>query len=173
MPSSRRKRPVTRKTDALAPKRQRVAAGGLRLDLTRFVPYLLNAIISKFIAASSRIYFKRHGCGMVEWRILSMLALNPTVPASHLSALSGINKSVISRTLKLLVERGYVNLRPDAADRRKELLSLTHEGLALHNEMIVTVLEHERLLFKGFSESDQLAMVTQLRQMLDNVRLIK
>jgi DNA-binding MarR family transcriptional regulator len=70
------------------------------------------------------------------------------VRATELARLSGRHKQIIGRTIDELEERGYVERRPDPADRRAKLIFPTERGLAqvrLGDEIISDIEErHSR-----------------------------
>src|SRR5690349_11487473 len=117
----------------------RISVGPLtkrrRLDLDVYVPYLLNAISNKLTASASRILLRHYNCGVTDWRILSMLAVEPDIPPGRITNVVGIDKSSVSRALQSLEKRGCVAIARDPTHRRRQLLSLTPEGQWLHDQI--------------------------------------
>ena len=50
------------------------------LDLDRYVPALITFIANKLSRSATTLYQKRFGVNVTEWRILSLLAIEPTFP---------------------------------------------------------------------------------------------
>jgi DNA-binding MarR family transcriptional regulator len=63
-----------------------------------------------------------------HWAVLSFLD-EDGIRATELSRLSGRNKQIVGRLVDELEELGYVERRPDPADRRAKLVVPTQRGL--------------------------------------------
>ena len=55
-----------------------------RLDLDRYLPFGLTAIANKIARSASRVYLRRFGVGINEWRILANLRISPGVTANQI-----------------------------------------------------------------------------------------
>jgi DNA-binding MarR family transcriptional regulator len=141
-----------------------------RLDLDRFVPFFLVAISNKLTTSASRALLKEHDCGVTEWRILAILAVEPEVPPGRIIQVVGIDKSSVSRALKTLQARGCVEIGTDPAHRRRQVLSLTREGRALHDRIVDRMLMREALLLTGFSDEERDRLIGDLKRLLANVQ---
>ena len=71
-----------------------------RLDLDRYLPFGLTAIANKIARSASRVYLRRFGVGINEWRILANLRINPGVTANLICQTSGLDKAAVSRSLR-------------------------------------------------------------------------
>lgn len=65
------------------------------------------------------------GLPLIIVAVLRQIDHEPGVTVSELARRSGIVKSHVSRTIEDLVQRGYVEKRPDPADQRLQRLHLT------------------------------------------------
>ena len=74
--------------------------------------------------------------------------------------------------MQSLVRRGYVEASEDKADNRRALLSLTPNGFALHDRIIVASLAREELLLAGFSEPDRVQLFALFRRLTANMALV-
>ena len=124
------------------------------LDLSVYLPHHLTVIANRWARGSSRIYLARFGVGVNEWRIMSMIAVEPGVSAHRAGQVTAVDKAVVSRTLKVLEGRGLVTVTQDPDDNRKTALRLTPAGFALHDEIVAVALERQRRLLEGFSEAE-------------------
>lgn len=114
------------------------------LQLYRSLPFKIGEISTKLTRSASRLYFKHFGVGGLEWRIISMLAIEPNIAANRIVNRIGLNKGVVSRVLKRLHESGHV--RVTVVPKKGRLLALTPRGEKLHDRMLVVALERERRL---------------------------
>ena len=77
------------------------------------------------------------GLTVPEWRLLSLLAHAKSLPFAELVVQSTSDKALVSRTLRLLEKRGFVELRAEGSTPRKALTcSITPAGDALHAKVI-------------------------------------
>ena len=75
------------------------------------------------------------GLGRAHHRALYFISRQPDLTVKELLRLLAITKQSLGRVLTDLVERGYIETRPGASDRRQKLLRLSPEGAALEAEL--------------------------------------
>jgi DNA-binding MarR family transcriptional regulator len=148
---------------------QPVPDGGTVLDLTSYVPALLTFVSNKLTRSGSALYRRHFGVGITEWRILAMLAVEPSIPATRICQVIGFDKGPVSRSLALMEGRGLVTIRPDEADTRRRLATLTPAGRALHDRIIVVALERERRLLSCLTAEQRSTLVEVLNLLHDNL----
>lgn len=136
-----------------------------QLDLSRYVPALLNFLSNKLASGASRCYHQHYGIGVVEWRMLSMLAVENDITAQRISQVIGLDKSAVSRSLKSLEAAGHVSSQVDSRDARRYTVSLTASGRALHDQVLQTALERERRLLSDFSAQEVDTLINLLGRM--------
>jgi len=142
---------------------------GIRLNLDRYVPGLLTFVSNKLSRGASAIYRNLFGIGITEWRILSLLALEPGIPAQRICHVIGFDKALVSRTIKTLQKDRYVVVRSDVSDSRRQTITLTPAGLELHDRVIKVSLEREKLLLLDFSEKEIDILLKLLHRMHSRV----
>ena len=141
----------------------------LTLDLDRYVPALITFIANKLSRSATAFYQKRFGVNVTEWRILSLLALEPDISAARICHVIGFDKGPVSRTLALLQTRGLVRIRPDRQDARTHSISLTPKGRATHDQVIVVALERERRLLSCLRKDEREVLINLLRRVHGNL----
>jgi len=124
------------------------------LELTRYVPGLLNFLSNKLSSGASACYRKHFGVGVVEWRMLSMLAVENGITANRISQVIGLDKSAVSRALQQLAAAGHVRMEADERDGRRSSVYLTPAGEALHDSILAAALEREQRLLSGLSAEE-------------------
>ncbi|MCQ4261099.1 MarR family winged helix-turn-helix transcriptional regulator [Stutzerimonas stutzeri] len=132
------------------------------LDLSRYVPGLLNFLSNKLSAGASACYRKHFGVGVVEWRMLSMLAVENGITANRISQVIGLDKSAVSRALQQLAAAGHVQMEVDDRDARRYTVSLTAEGEALHDRIFAAAMEREKRLLTDLSPAEIDTLVSLL-----------
>lgn len=143
MPSGRARHAAGRTADE-GPAAE--ATPGPRLDLERYVPALLTFVANKLSHSASATYQRRFGVNVTEWRIMSLLAIEPGIPAARICQVIGFDKGPVSRTIASMEKRDLVAIDEDPTDARRRLIRLTAQGESLHDEIIVVALERERRL---------------------------
>lgn len=131
------------------------------LDLDRYVPFFLTAISNKWSRSASRLYLREFGVGIIDWRVMSMLAVEPDITANRVSQVIGMDKAAVSRSLHALEGRGLVT--GDAERRRR--VRLTPEGRAVHDRIIQVALDRERRLLADLSEPEVELLIGLLRRL--------
>ncbi len=144
-------------------------AGPPRIQTEVHAAFQIVALANRISSSASRAYLRSYGVGVMEWRVLALLALRPGVSANEISQISGVDKAAVSRSVHALVRRGRVLARTDQADSRRVRLTLTPEGQALHDRMILASLEREGLLLDGLSGEERDALFTLLGKLAANL----
>ena len=135
------------------------------LNLDRYVPGLLTSLTNNLSSGASACYRRHFGIGIVEWRVLAMLAVENHISANRIVQVIGLDKSAVSRALQMLEREGYVSTEVDCKDARRHTVSLTRSGRQLHDRVLVTALERERLLLADFTEQEVDVLVGFLHRM--------
>lgn len=146
-----------------------ISDAGPVLDLARYVPALLTFVSNKLSRSGSALYRRHFGVGIIEWRVLTMLALEPSIPASRVCQVIGLDKGPVSRSLAGLERQGLVTIRADATDTRRRLATLTPAGRALHDRIIMVALERERRLLSCLTAEQQDSLIELLNLLHENL----
>lgn len=152
------------------PAPTRLREGERILDLETYVPFLLNATSSAWQRRSAPVYRARFGIGIVEWRVISMLKIEPGITARRICQVIRMDKSAASRALSDLEGKGLVRAKSvPGSDPRQRRWSLSPEGSALHDEAMAVALEHEAVLTRDIPEEEFRAFLRVIRRMLHNL----
>jgi DNA-binding MarR family transcriptional regulator len=149
------------------------ARTGQVLDLDRYVPALITFIANKLSRGATVLYQKRFGVNITEWRILSLLAIEPEISAARICHVIGFDKGPVSRTLAALEGRGLVVIKADRDDARTYSISLTAKGYATHEQVIVVALERERRLLSCLSKAEREMLIALLLRVHGNLDAVK
>ncbi|WP_397459199.1 MarR family winged helix-turn-helix transcriptional regulator [Pseudomonas asplenii] len=140
-----------------------------RLDLNRYVPGLLGFIYNKMSAGASACYRREFGVGIIEWRMLSMLAVEENITANRIAQVIGLDKAAVSRAVQVLIKSGHIDTKVNPNDGRSVTLRLTPEGFELHDKIIAVALEREKRLLAGLSAKEIETLLDLLRRMHGNL----
>ena len=113
------------------------------LLLNHFIPYRLANLANTVSNAFSRIYRNSFGLTVPEWRILARLAEQDGLNSKLIGTISFMDKSKVSRAVKLLEDKGLLIRQPVEQDKRAWCLSLTEAGMDLYRQLVPITLEWE------------------------------
>ena len=125
------------------------------LVLSEFLPFRLFALTYHFSQRLQKVYSDEFGLTRTEWRILAVLAQNPDISAREVADLGLLDKVAVSRAVAQLLQRGILARESDHRDKRRSVLSLTREGVALYEQVAPAVRKVEQAVLAGLSKSER------------------
>lgn len=147
-------------------KRAARSAATRIVERDHYVPYLLGRISKSVSSSASMLYRRRLGMGINDARLLLVLARRPRITGKELSEDTALNKSVISRSLRVLRAKALVRIVP--RNRRLEV-ELTGAGREMEARVSRIALEREGKLLFGFSNQERRRLLKYLHRLLRNV----
>jgi len=135
------------------------------LKLEKFLPYQLNVVASLTSQALSRVYSRRYGIGVPEWRVLVTLGQYGVMTGKAIGAHTHMHKTKVSRAAALLEKRKLLVRRANRADMRESFLSLTAAGRSMYQELAPHALDFARRLTEILNASDRDAFNRALKQL--------
>jgi DNA-binding MarR family transcriptional regulator len=142
---------------------------GPTLDLERYVPAFVTFIANKLSNSANALYQSNFGINITEWRIMSLLAIEPGIAAARICQVIGFDKGPVSRTLAMMQKRGLIAIRTDPDDGRTHMIALTPKGRTIHDRVIVAALDRERRLLSCLSHGEQDVLIDLLRRLHENL----
>jgi len=136
------------------------------LDPDAFLPERLARLGESLDRALARLCAARAGLGPAEWRLLAALARYGPMPAVAVAGRTALDKVRVSRAAARAVRAGLMARRADGADRRRTVLALTVEGMALHDRVVPAALALEAALVAGL-DPGEVSFLTDLLDRLD------
>ena len=142
------------------------------LILEEFLPYRL-AVLSHTVSTTiAKVYEKRFGLSIPEWRVIAILGRFPGLSAVEVADRTMMDKVAVSRAVTKLIKNGRVDRQFADADRRRSILNLSEEGQQVHNEVAPLALAFEEDLLQGISEDDYKEFNIVLERLLAKARLL-
>ena len=139
------------------------------LDLERYVPAFVTFIANKLSRTATVLYQKKFGVNVTEWRIMSLLAIEPGITAARICSVIGFDKGPVSRTLAAMQKRNLIEIKAGPKDGRTNSISLSAKGRTKHNAVIVSALERERRLLSCLSPRERETLIDLLRRVHSNI----
>lgn len=143
----------------------RMADVSLRLDA--FIPYLLSVtsnVVSDAIASTYQALF---GLTIPEWRLIAVIGEDDGITQQQVGRRTRMDKVTVSRATIALVDRGLVERKPHASDRRSQSLHLTKAGHDLYDQVAPKALELEHRIFASFDLKEIAAFRAMLARIQD------
>jgi DNA-binding MarR family transcriptional regulator len=142
------------------------------LILEDFLPYRL-AILSHTVSTLiARVYDKRFGLTIPEWRVIAIVGRFPGLSAVEVAERTMLDKVAVSRAVTKLIKAGRIDREFADADRRRSILTLSEDGRKVHDEIAPLALGMEKDLLHGLSEDQIETLNTVIERLLARARLI-
>ena len=104
----------------------------LRLD--HYWPYQI-AVLSDRIARRTTRTVKEHGLNLSQWRVLAAVAEQPGRTAVEVVRITPMDKGIVSRATRGLLDRGLIRREASQLDGRLSHLFLTDRGADLYETL--------------------------------------
>lgn len=127
------------------------------LPLTNFLTYRMARVQAKLNAQGARLLKEVADLSLAQWRILAVLGMEGGTTSAQLSRGAQIDKGLLSRKLKTLIDAGLVASTPHATDRRVQNLALTEAGQAKYEATLPHTRARQEKL-RGLMRPDELAL---------------
>ena len=142
------------------------------LILEEFLPYRLSVSSHTVSTNIARVYEKRFGVSIPEWRVIAILGRYPGLSAVEVADRTLMDKVAVSRAVTRLIKNGRIDRQFADADRRRSILNLSDEGHRVHNEIAPLALQFERELLQDVSDADLATFNRILDQFLEKAKSI-
>jgi DNA-binding MarR family transcriptional regulator len=103
-------------------------------------------------------------------KVLAVLAERPGCSMQQVADFTVVDRTSLTHTVQLLVDRDLVHRQARASDRRSVVLSLTPAGRKIYKKIAPIILELNARTMAGFSTKETQAVLDQLRRMVDNLK---
>ena len=124
------------------------------LHLESYWPYQITVLSERIARRTSRIV-KERGINLSQWRVLAAIAEVPGRTSVEVVLITPMDKGIVSRATKALLEMGLVRRKASQIDGRISHLHLTKAGTALYQELIPKVQDILTQVQAGLGETDQ------------------
>ena len=126
----------------------------MKIDLATFLPYQLTNIATRVSNDFAAVYQTKYGLNIPQWRILANLAQYGQSNAKDLCTQANMDKSTVSRAVKVLIDKGLVKSELNAQDKRAALLVLSKAGQNLYEQIAPDALNWEKQLLSTLTNEE-------------------
>ncbi|MBE2211842.1 MAG: winged helix-turn-helix transcriptional regulator [Xanthomonadaceae bacterium] len=145
-------------------------SGHAELDLEHFLPYRLSVLSNRISGAIAREYSERLSLSVTEWRVMAVLGRYPGLSAREVAERTAMDKVAVSRAVASLLSSGRLEREFDDEDRRRSVLQLSAQGLAVYDQVVPLALGFEQHVLEGMPEAER-ALLFRLLDRLDEMEL--
>lgn len=143
------------------------------VDLQTYTPAYFTWIANKLSGGASQAYLAAFDVGIETWRLLVLLAIEPSWSARRICEVIGMDKASVSRAFKSMQAKGLITIGLDPGDGRLRVASITPKGREVHDRIIHIALERERALLSPLTPEERGTLVRLLRKVHDNLPAVE
>jgi DNA-binding MarR family transcriptional regulator len=138
------------------------------LDLEDYLPYLVNRVGVRLVAAFSR-EAEKFDLSVPMWRVLAVLAEHGEQRQIDLAERTSIDASTLSRLIRTVEHLGYVTRARSTASLREVTVALTRRGREVVGALIPLALACEAEATRGLSPRELDVLKALLRRAYANL----
>ncbi|MEM6640046.1 MAG: MarR family winged helix-turn-helix transcriptional regulator [Pseudomonadota bacterium] len=142
----------------------------VELNLETFLPYLLSVASNTISGGIADLYEEQFSLSIPEWRIMAVIGRFEGLSAREVAERTAMDKVAVSRALKRLEDRGYLNRRMSSRDRRRSVLRLSQQGRAVHREVAPMAIDYEKRLLETLTPDERDTLSQILDRLMQHAR---
>ena len=104
--------------------------------------------------------------------IVVITLMKETSKASEIALKADVSKALISRSVKYLKNKGFIEIKLDSKDKREQTLSLTTYGEELYELIEKNKADFYEKAFEGFSTDERAVLQALLKLMGNNLNKV-
>lgn len=122
------------------------------------MPYLLNQAADAASREFETAYKAKYGMLRTEWRVIFHLGRYGTMTAKEICDRARIHKTKVSRAVRALEDKRYVNRKEMPDDRRHEALALTKSGQRVFADLLQEAQRFDMDMLARFTDDEKIQM---------------
>lgn len=140
------------------------------IELSKFWPYQAVVLADQISRHTMAVAKDKAGLNLSQWRVLAAVAEKPGRSAAEVTAITPMDKTIVSRAVSTLIELGFIVKAADREDKRRAHLEATPEGKEIYIKIARQL--NETLIENFHSELSPEEFVKVLTDFSKNMRLI-
>lgn len=137
------------------------------LPLHQFLTYRLSRVQAKLNAQATRMLRETSGITLTQWRVIALVGAAGQTRLSDLAKEAALDKGLLSRNLKTLIEAGVVTARMDDKDHRSQILNLSPKGQEIFEHTLPVTRARQKKLREALTENE----LHVFRRVLDKLEI--
>lgn len=141
------------------------------IDLDNFWPYHAVVLADLISRHTQRIAKAEAGLNISQWRVLAAVADKPGRTAADVTNITPMDKTIVSRAVKSLIDAGLIKKTPTQTDKRRLSLETTQTG----QKAYVTIAKrlNETMTTSLLDLDDSIELISVFKKLSAKMRLIK
>lgn len=142
-------------------------------DLTRHIGFWMR-LVSNNVSQSFAKRLESSGVTVAEWVVLrEMYRTDDVTSPGHIAEITGLTKGAISKLVNRLLDKGLVNRKESATDRRYQDIQLTHKGLSMVPKLAALADKNDEDFFSTLAKSEKKILTRILKKLAQGHHLTK
>ncbi len=134
--------------------------------LDDFWPYQVTVLADKASRFIMDVVQSESKLNSSQWRVLAAVADKPGRTASEVTAMTPMDKTIVSRAVRSLIKDGHIKKSP-MDDKRRQSLMLTPSGIDLYARIAAKL--HTDMNLAMSDKSEQADLIKQLKLFIKKV----
>jgi DNA-binding MarR family transcriptional regulator len=139
------------------------------LDLSDFLPYLINRVGSALVARFSEEALAGTHLSIATWRVLAALSNKAPLRQIDIAEITSTEVSTMSRLITRLVRTGMVSRKRSTRSNREVVVELTPKAKTLVAQLIPIAEQLQATATRRLSKQDVAVLKRALRRMHENL----
>lgn len=131
--------------------------------------FLVMSLAGRLNRGAAHYYLRHFAIGMADFRILMALGLARGLNVGEVAQAADVDKAAASRSLKLLHERGLVQMQQTSTRGRAAIVHLTASGEALERDIRRAARRREQRFHASLTPAERETASTLIRKLIGNV----
>lgn len=119
------------------------------------IGFLIQHLASSMGRQNDQILQEQLGIGFSQFKLMKVLQVESGVQQKQIADALGQTEASISRQIKLLQEKGLLQVEVSPHNRREHITTLTAKGLRFGEEAKAIIADYHREMFAALSEKQQ------------------
>ena len=143
------------------------------LQLEQFIPYRLSVLSNVVSSSIAGAYRRRHSLSIPEWRIMAVLVCYPGISAREVAVKTRMDDVAVSRGVNRLLRARRLKRSTATDDRRRSILTLSDQGMAVYREIVPFALQYETALLAALQPLERRILDDVLKKLTDRAQQLE
>jgi DNA-binding MarR family transcriptional regulator len=139
------------------------------MDFKNSIGYLLHHLAFVLDADSDQVLQERLGLGFAQFKILLVLESREGISQKQIADQLSQTEASISRQIRLLSQKGFVEIEKSRASKREKIVYLTQNGQAMANRAIEILNNYHLPLFESLEGKQQEELANTLKTLSETL----
>lgn len=141
-----------------------------QFELHQFLPCRLAELSNSIVRSVAELFEESYDLSITEWKVMVTVARHPGLSAVAVAQFAGLDTVAVSRAVTKLMDAGRIHREFGLEDRRRSILKLSDDGLALYEEVLPLAKELQSSLLEGFTAEERAVFAKAIDKLGDRSR---